>query len=351
MEFSAKQIADLLHGEIVGNKDVRVHTFAKIEEGIPGALSFLSNPKYNSYLYTTQSSIVLVNKDLVIDKEVTTTLIKVENAYESVAQLLALYQSSLQKPSGISSLACISDSATIGKDVYIAPFVVIGENTVISDGVSLYPHVSIGNHCKIGSSTTIYSNCSIYDDCSIGNNCILHAGCVIGADGFGFAPTARGYEKIPQIGNVVIEDHVEIGANTCIDRSTMGSTVIHKGTKLDNLIQIAHNVEVGDNTVIAAQCGIAGSTKIDEWCMLGGQAGVVGHLHIGKHSQLGAQTGVTHSLPDHSVCTGTPTMEVKSYLKSSAIFRKLPEMYTEINDLRKEIESLKKEHSDKQLQR
>ena len=340
-EFSAKQIADLLHGEIVGNKDVRVHTFAKIEEGVPGTLSFLSNPKYYSYLYTTQSSIVLVNKDLVIDKEVTTTLIKVENAYESVAQLLALYQSSLQKPSGISSLACISDSATIGKDVYIAPFVVIGENTVISDGVSLYPHVSIGNHCKIGSSTTIYSNCSIYDDCSIGNNCILHAGCVIGADGFGFAPTARGYEKIPQIGNVVIEDHVEIGANTCIDRSTMGSTVIHKGTKLDNLIQIAHNVEVGEHTVMAAQVGIAGSTKIGKNNQFGGQVGVAGHITIGDNNGIGAQSGIPNSIGSNMRVIGAPAINALEFARQQVYFKRLPEMANDIKRMKKELEEIK----------
>ena len=242
MEFTAKQIAEFIQGKVIGNENATVHTFAKIEEGIPGAISFLSNPKYTHYIYETQSSIVLVNKDFVPEKEIKTTLIQVENSYESVAKLLTLYEMSKPVEKGIDSLAFIDPSATIGKDVYIAPFAFRGKNAVIGNNTRIYPHATIGNGVKVGEKCIINANVTIYEGCRIGNGCILHSGCVIGADGFGFAPSPDGYEKIPQIGIVVIEDNVEIGANTCVDRATMGETIIHKGTKLDNLIQIAHNV-------------------------------------------------------------------------------------------------------------
>lgn len=341
MEFSAKQIATFIQGEIVGDENATVHTFAKIEEGMPGAISFLSNPKYTSYIYDTQSSIVLVNKDFIPEQEVKTTLIKVDNAYESLAKLLNLYEQSKPKLTGISPLAFVAESAKIGKDVYIAPFACIGEHAEVGDNTVIHPHVTIGSGAKIGSNCIIYANATVYHDCRIGNHCILHAGCVIGADGFGFAPTPEGYEKIPQIGITILEDNVEVGANTCIDRATMGATIVHSGVKLDNLIQIAHNDEIGSHTVMAAQVGIAGSTKVGEWCMMGGQVGIAGHIHIGDKVNLGAQSGAPGSIKNGSQLIGTPPMEPKPYFKSAAIYRKLPDMYKELNALRKEMNELK----------
>lgn len=341
MEFSAKQIATFIQGEIVGDENATVHTFAKIEEGMPGAISFLSNPKYTSYIYDTQSSIVLVNKDFIPEQEVKTTLIKVDNAYESLAKLLNLYEQSKPKLTGISPLAFVAESAKIGKDVYIAPFACIGEHAEVGDNTVIHPHVTIGSGAKIGSNCIIYANATVYHDCRIGNHCILHAGCIIGADGFGFAPTPEGYEKIPQIGITILEDNVEVGANTCIDRATMGATIVHSGVKLDNLIQIAHNDEIGSHTVMAAQVGIAGSTKVGEWCMMGGQVGIAGHIHIGDKVNLGAQSGVPGSIKNGSQLIGTPPMEPKPYFKSAAIYRKLPDMYKELNALRKELNELK----------
>ena len=343
MEFSAKQIAEFIQGTIVGDENATVHTFAKIEEGIPGAISFLSNPKYTPYIYETQSSIVLVNNDFVPEKEVKATLIKVNNAYESLAKLLNLYEMSKPKKTGIDPLAYIAPTAKIGENVYIAPFACVGDNAEIGDNTSLHPHATVGSGAKVGHDCILYPNVTVYHDCRVGNHCILHAGSVVGADGFGFAPSPEGYEKIPQIGIVVLEDHVEIGANTCIDRATMGATIIRKGVKLDNLIQIAHNVEVGSHTVMASQVGIAGSTKIGEWCMFGGQVGVAGHIKVGNKVNMGAQSGVHSSIKDGEALIGTPPMPLKGYFKSSAVFRKLPEMYLELNSLKKEIEELKKQ--------
>ena len=342
MEFSAKQIASYIQGEVIGDENATVHTFAKIEEGVPGAISFLANPKYTHYIYETQSSIVLVNKDFHPEKPLSTTLIKVENAYDSLAKLLTLYESSKPKKVGIDPLASIAETAQLGKNVYIGPFVVIGENAIIGDNVSIYPHSYIGDHVKIGNSTTLHANVSIYHDCRVGNDCILHAGVVIGADGFGFAPTAEGYEKIPQIGIAIIEDNVEIGANTCVDRATMGATIIRKGVKLDNLIQIAHNDEVGSHTVIAAQAGVAGSTKIGQWCMIGGQAGLAGHAQIGDKVGIAAQSGIPGNIKSGNHVMGSPAFDARQYFKSASVFKKLPDIYTEINMLRKEINELKK---------
>lgn len=343
MEFSAKQIAEFIQGTIVGDENATVHTFAKIEEGMPGAISFLSNPKYTHYIYDTQSSIVLVNKDFEPEKEIKATLIKVDNAYESLAKLLNLYEMSKPKKTGIDPLAYIAPTAKIGKDVYIAPFACVGDNAEIDDNTSLHPHVTVGSGAKVGSNCILYPHVTVYHDCRVGNNCILHAGSVIGADGFGFAPSPEGYEKIPQIGITILEDNVEIGANTCIDRATMGATIIRKGVKLDNLIQIAHNVEVGSHTVMASQVGIAGSTKVGEWCMFGGQVGVAGHITVGNKVNMGAQSGVHSSIKDGEALIGTPPMPLKGYFKSSAVFRKLPDMYLELNSLKKEIEELKKQ--------
>ena len=323
MEFSAKQIATFIQGEIVGDENATVHTFAKIEEGIPGAISFLSNPKYTPYIYETQSSIVLVNKDFVPEQEVKATLIKVDNAYESLAKLLNLYEQSKPKRVGIDSLAFVAETAKIGKDVYIAPFACIGEYAEVGDNTVIHPHVTIGSGAKVGNDCIIYANSTIYHDCRVGNHCILHSGCVIGADGFGFAPTSEGYEKIPQIGITILEDHVEIGANTCVDRATMGATIVH--------------------TVMAAQVGVAGSTKIGEWCMFGGQVGIAGHIHIGNKVNLGAQSGVPSSIKDGSQLIGTPPMELKQYFKASIAQRSLPEMQVELRQLRKELNELKQQ--------
>ena len=325
MEFTAKQIADYIGGRVEGNEQTTIHTFAKIEEGKEGAITFLSNPKYTHYIYDTKASIVLVNEDLELEKPVTTTLIRVKNAYECVAKLMQMYAAMQPKKTGIDSLAFVSPSAKIGNDVYIGPFTYVGEGVQIGDGCRIYPHVTI------------------YDGTKIGNNVTIHAGSVIGADGFGFAPNQEGYEKIPQIGIVVIEDDVEIGANTCVDRSTMGQTVIHKGVKLDNLIQVAHNCEIGENTVMSAQVGMAGSTKIGAWCMVGGQAGFSGHIKIADRTFIGAQSGViSNTKGNGEQLIGTPAIDPKVFFKAQAIVKKLPDIYRELGMLRKEIEELKK---------
>lgn len=325
MEFTAKQIADLIGGRVEGNENAKINNFAKIEEGREGCISFLSNPKYTPYIYETKSSVVLVNEDLELEHPVDCTLIRVENAYECVAKLMQMYAQMLPKKTGIDSLAFVAKSAKIGKDVYIGPFACIGENVTIGDGSMIYPHVVI------------------YDGCKIGNNVTIHAGTVIGADGFGFAPNTEGYDKIPQLGIVVIEDNVEIGANTCVDRSTMGQTIIHRGVKLDNLIQVAHNCEIGENTVMSAQVGMAGSTKIGAWCMVGGQAGFSGHIHVADRTMVGAQCGVIgNTKGDGETLIGSPAVNPKMYFKARALDAKLPDMYREIAALRRDLEELKK---------
>jgi UDP-3-O-[3-hydroxymyristoyl] glucosamine N-acyltransferase len=325
MEFTAKQIAELIEGRIEGNENAIVNTFTKIEEGREGAISFLSNPKYTHYLYDTKSSVVLINEDIELEKPVSPTLIRVKNAYESVARLLQLYESMKPKKTGVDALAFVSSSAKIGKDVYIGPFCYIGDGVVIGDGTRIYPNVTI------------------YDGCRIGQRVTIHAGAVIGADGFGFAPNTEGYEKIPQIGIVIIEDDVEIGANTCIDRSTMGQTIIRRGVKLDNLIQVAHNCEIGENTVMSAQVGMAGSTKIGAWCMVGGQAGFSGHISVADHTNVGAQSGVIGNTKGNGQqLIGAPAIDPKVFFKAQAVMKRLPDMYRELGALRKEIEELKK---------
>ncbi len=325
MEFTAKQIADAIGGRIEGNEEVVIRNFAKIEEGQEGDITFLSNPKYTPYIYDTHASVVLINDDVQLEKPVSATLIRVKNAYECVAKLLQLYASQLPKKVGVHPLAFVAESAQIGKDVYIGPFACIGEGVKIGDGSMIFPHVTI------------------YDGCQIGQRVTIHAGSVIGADGFGFAPNQEGYDKIPQLGIVVIEDDVEIGANTCVDRSTMGQTIIHRGVKLDNLIQVAHNCEIGENTVMSAQVGMAGSTKIGAWCMVGGQAGFSGHIRIADKTFIGAQSGViSNTKGNGEQLIGAPAIDPKVFFKSSAVFKKLPEMYKEIAALRKELEELKK---------
>lgn len=340
MEFTAEQIANVIGGRVEGNKDAKVHTFAKIEEGTEGAISFLSNPKYTHYLYNTKSSIVIINEGVELEKDVDATLIRVPNAYESIAKLLQIYEASKPKKTGVAPQAYIAPSAKLGNNCYVGPFAYVGEGAEIGDGCQIYPHAVVGDNVKVGSNCIFYPNTTIYQDCKIGNNVTIHAGSVIGADGFGFAPGADGYDKIPQIGIVVIEDNVEIGANTCVDRSTMGATVIHKGVKLDNLVQVAHNVEIGENTVMSAQVGIAGSTKVGSWCMFGGQVGLAGHITIGDKTFLGAQSGVPGSLKGGEELIGTPPMNPRQYFKSQAIFRRLPDMYKDLNDAKKKIEEL-----------
>lgn len=342
MEFTARQIADMIGGRIEGDENAVVRTFAKIEEGVPGAISFLSNPKYTHYLYDTQSSVVLVNEEVELEKPVAATLIRVENAYECVAKLLQFYESMKPRKSGIDPQASVSAKAEIGKDVYIGAFACIGDGVQIGDGAQIYPHAVIGDGVTIGSQTTIYPNVTVYQGCKIGNCVTIHAGSVIGADGFGFAPNQEGYDKIPQIGIVVIEDNVEIGANTCIDRSTMGQTVIHKGVKLDNLIQVAHNCEIGENTVMSAQAGLAGTTKIGQWCMVGGQAGFSGHIHVADRTFVGAQCGVIKNTKGGGESLiGSPAMDPKMFFKAKAIYSHLPDMYRQIAQLQREIDELK----------
>ncbi len=344
MVFTAQQIAGFTGGSVEGDANAVISTFAKIEEGTEGALSFLANPQYEHYIYETKSSIVLVNQDFQPLQEVKATMIRVPNAYEAVAKLLQLYQSMQQKRVGIDSLAFIDPSAKIGKDCYIGPFVAIAEGVEIGEGVVLHPHVTIGRNAKVGAGTEIYSNAVVYHDCRVGNNCILHAGCVIGADGFGFAPTPDGYDKIPQIGIVTIEDNVEIGANTCVDRSTMGSTIIRRGVKLDNLVQIAHNVEVGQNTVMSAQVGVAGSTKVGDWCVFAGQVGIAGHLKVGDRTTMGAQAGLAGgnlAKKGGATLMGYPAIEHRKFAKNMAALNSLPELLKEVAALRKEIEEIK----------
>lgn len=342
MEFSAKQIAQFVQGVIEGDENATVNTFAKIEDGKPGAISFLSNPKYTHYIYDTESSIVLVDKSVELEKPTKATLVRVDNAYECVAKLLQLYESMKPKKTGIDSLAFVSPSAKIGENVYIGAFAYIGDNVVIGDGCQIYPNVVICDNAKVGNDCLFYPNVTIYHDCHVGNRVTLHAGSVVGSDGFGFAPSENGYDKIPQIGIVTIEDDVEIGANTCIDRSTMGSTYVRKGVKLDNLVQIAHNTDIGANTVMSAQVGVAGSTKVGQWCMFGGQVGIAGHITIGNKVFLGAQSGVPSSLKDNQTLIGTPPMEKLPYFKSQAIFQRLPDLYKQIQKLQKEVDELKK---------
>ena len=342
MEFKAKDIAALLQGVIEGDGEVLINNVSKIEEGKPNTLAFLANPKYEHYIYTTAASVVLVNQNFTPTQAVPCTLIRVPSAYDAIAALLRMYEDMMRpKPQGIEQPSYISEGVTLGESPYVGAFAYIGRGAKIGNDVKIYPHAYIGEGVVIGDHTTIYSGVKIYYGCVIGQYCTIHAGTVIGADGFGFAPAGEDYKKVAQIGNVVLEDYVEIGANTCVDRATMGSTRIKKGVKLDNLVQIAHNVVVGENTVMAAQCGIAGTTKVGEHCMLGGQVGVAGHLHIGDRTILAAQTGVTNDIAASSIFMGAPAFDASKYRKCYVLFRKLPELYGQLRDLEKEIQTLK----------
>lgn len=348
MEFSAQQIATFLNGTIEGNPDAKVCNFSKIEEGKPGTLTFLANPKYEHYIYNTEATIVLVNNDFTPTQPIPATLIKVQNAYASLAMLLNMAEQSKAQKSGVASTAFIAASAHVNDNVYIGNFAYIGEQVTIGKGCKIYPYAYIGDQVTIGDNCVVYPHVTVYHDCIIGNNCTLHAGAVIGADGFGFAPEGDSYKKIPQLGNVIIEDDVEIGANTTIDRAVMDSTVVHRGVKLDNLIQIAHNVEIGENTVMAAQVGIAGSVKVGKHCMFGGQVGLAGHLKIGDHVNLGAQAGVISDIKDGETVLGAPAINARSFMRSSAIFNRLPEVYRTLGQLQREVEQLKKELNNQQ---
>jgi len=341
MKFKAKEIADLLEGVVDGNPEETVTKLSKIEHGEPSSLSFLANPKYTPYIYTTEASVVIVDKAFIPEKPIKCTLIKVENAYTSFAKLLEIYDQINRNKTGISEKAFIASSATVGKNVYIGEFAVISENAVINDNAKIYPQVYIGENVKIGTYTTLFAGVKIYSDNVIGNNCTLHAGVVIGADGFGFAPQEdNNYQKVPQIGNVIIEDNVEIGANTTIDRATLGSTIIRRGVKLDNLIQVAHNVEIGENTVIAAQTGVSGSTKIGKNCMIGGQVGIVGHITIGNKVQIGAQSGIGSNIKEGDVVLGSPALDVSTAKRSIVYYKNLPKLVERINELEKQLKKI-----------
>jgi len=337
MEFTAQQIAETLNGTVEGNPDTRISRLSKIEEGTEGSLTFLANPKYTPFIYTTKASVVVVSNDFIPGQPVMTTLIRVADAYTSFAKLLDLYKSLNPKKKGISPFAFVAKTAVIGKDVYLGEFVVIGEHVVIGDHTMIYPQVSIGDHVRIGENTTINAGARIYEDCVIGNQCTIHSGVVIGADGFGFArQNDQHYRKIAQTGNVVIEDNVEIGANTTIDRATLGSTILHQGVKLDNLIQVAHNVEIGENTVIAAQTGIAGTTKIGRNCMIAGQVGFIGHLVIADNVKIGAQSGIEHSIPvEGAIYFGSPAIESSKARRNIIHIRNIDSLVKRVNELEK----------------
>jgi UDP-3-O-[3-hydroxymyristoyl] glucosamine N-acyltransferase len=338
MQFTAKQISDLLEGTIEGDPSISVNMLSKIEEGEKGSLSFLANPKYVPFIYSTKASIVIVNKDFVAEQPVNSTLIRVEDAYKSFSKLLEIYNQVLQNKKGIEEQSFISSSAQVGKDVYIGAFAYVGNNVKVGSNAKIYPHVYLGDHVEVGENTIINSGVKIYSQCKIGNNCTIHSGVIIGADGFGFAPNEKDYKKVPQIGNVIIEDNVEIGANTTIDRATLGSTIIRKGVKLDNLIQVAHNVEIGENTVIAAQTGIAGSTKIGKQCMIGGQVGIIGHINIADYVKIAAQSGVGTSITNQGeIVQGSPAFNISDYKRVYVIFKKLPELENRIRELEKTL--------------
>ncbi|UCE94088.1 MAG: UDP-3-O-(3-hydroxymyristoyl)glucosamine N-acyltransferase [Flavobacteriaceae bacterium] len=336
MKFTAKQISEILNGEVFGNPNEEVSKLSKIEEGEKGSLTFLSNPKYNSWLYTTDASVVIVDQKFQPEKEVTSTMIRVEDPYMAFTKLLEFYNNIQLHKSGIEEPSFVHPSAIYGKEIYLGAFSYISENAKIGDHVKIYPNVFIGDNVVIGDHTTIFSGAKIYSETEIGNNCTIHSGCIIGSDGFGFAPDKNGgYSKIPQIGNVIIEDFVDIGSGTTIDRATLGSTLIGFGVKLDNQVHVAHNVEIGAHTVIAAQTGIAGSTKIGSECKIGGQVGIVGHITIGNKVRIQAQSGIGKSIADGEIVQGSPAMPYNDFNKSYVHFRNLPKLCSRLDELEK----------------
>ena len=338
MKFTAAQIAVILEGEVEGNPEIEVSKLSKIEEGEPESLSFLANPKYTQFIYTTKASIVIVNKIFKAEKEINSTLIRVEDAYKSFSKLLEYYNQVKMNKTGIESPVFISKSATYGENIYIGAFAYLGENIKIGNNTKIYPNVYIGDNVNIGDNVILFSGAKIYSDNIIGDKCVIHSSAILGADGFGFAPNEKGeFIKVPQTGNVIIEDNVDVGAATSIDRATLGSTIIRKGVKLDNHIQIAHNVEIGKNTVIAAQTGIAGSTKIGENCMIGGQVGIVGHITIGNNVKIQAQSGIGRNVKDNEILQGSPALPYSDYNKSYVHFKNLPKTMNRISILEKTI--------------
>lgn len=340
MEFTANQIAGILEGSVEGNGDITVSKLAKIEEGTKGSLTFLANPKYKHYIYTTKASITIVDQGFVLESPINTTLIRVDDAYKAFSKLLEYYNQVKMNKTGIEQPVFVSDSACYGENIYMGAFAYIGENVKIGNQVKIYPNVYIGDNVVLGDNVTVFAGAKIYSESVIGNNSVIHSGVIIGADGFGFSPNEKGeYTKVPQIGNVIIEENVDIGAGTTIDRATLGSTIIRKGVKLDNQIQIAHNVEIGKNTVIAAQTGIAGSTKIGENCMIGGQVGIVGHISIGNNVRIQAQSGIGRNVKDNEVLQGSPALNYGDYNKSYVHFKNLPKIVERFNTFEKKIEN------------
>ena len=334
MKFTANQIAEILEGEVLGNPEVEVSRLSKIEEGTEGSLTFLANPKYTAYIYSTKASITIVSKTFVVEDKIETTLIKVEDAYKAFSRLLSYYNQIKLNKKGIEQPHFIASSSTYGEDIYLGAFSYIGENVEIGTNVKIYPNCYIGDNVKIGDNATIFPGCKIQSESIIGNHCVIHSGCVVGADGFGFSPDENGvFQKVPQIGNVILEDYVDVGAGTTIDRATLGSTIIRKGVKLDNQIQIAHNVEVGENTVIAAQTGIAGSSKIGKNCMIGGQVGIVGHIVIGDRVRIQAQSGIGKNIKDDEVLQGSPALNYGEFMKSYIHFKNLPKLVNKVDQL------------------
>ena len=336
MQFTAKQVADILEGVVEGTPDEQIAALSKIEEGTAGSLSFLSNLKYAPYLYTTKASVVILDESYVLEKPVKTTLIRVKDSRRCFAKLIAMYDEFTNNKQGIEQPCFISKTAQLSDAVYVGAFAYIGENVKIGKGVQIYPHTYVGDNTTIGQGTVLYSGVKVYHQTEIGKNCTIHSGAVIGSDGFGFTPDEKGiFQKVPHIGNVVIQDDVEIGANTAIDRATLGTTIIEKGVKLDNLVQIAHNVAVGKHTVIAGQTGVAGSTKIGAHAMVGGQVGIVGHLTLGDYVKVQAQSGITKNIPSKTTVRGTPAMNYRKYNSLYILFKKLPEMLQRIETLEK----------------
>lgn len=346
LEFSANQIAEIANGIVEGDGDVKINTIAKIEEGHPGAISFLANPKYTHFIYSTGSSAVLVSKDFKAEQPVSATLIRVDDPYATVARLLTIVQQmTTPQPKGVEQPSFIADGVSVDEESYVGAFAYIGRGVKLGKNVKIYPQVYIGDGCEIGDNTILYAGVKIYHGCKVGNRCVLHSGAVIGADGFGFAPTAHGYDKIPQIGNVEIADDVEIGANTTVDRAMMGSTRIEKGVKLDNLIQIAHNCRVGSNTVMAAQAGVAGSAKIGEWCMVGGQVGIAGHITVGDKVEIAAQSGLPKGVPANSRLFGSPAIDIRKWGRQAVAVKNLPELYRKVKNLESTLASIEKKQS------
>ncbi len=336
MEFKAKDIASLFSGTVEGDGELVLNNISKIDQGVPGTLSFLSNPAYTKYIYMTLASAVMVSRDFHPEAPLSCTLIHVDDPYTALAELLKMYQQLKPEKTGIEQPSFVSSSASIGENIYLGAFAYISDHAVIGKNVKIYPQVYIGDNVVIGNNTTLFSGVKVYADCKIGSDCILHSGAVIGADGFGFAPNADGISsKIAQIGNVILEDFVEVGANTAIDCATMGSTIVRRGVKLDNLIQVGHNVEIGENTVIAGQSGIAGSSKVGKNCMIGAQVGITGHLTVGNNVRIGGQAGVITNVADNSTVIGSPIQDHKDFMRSTAIFRRLPQMSGDVSDLKK----------------